>query len=51
MVIGLVIAGLAAVGGAGFFAGRFTGDQKPSDLWLIAALGLGIMLGGFIAKG
>jgi len=51
VVIGLVIAGAAIIGGGSFFAGRFLGDQKPSDLWLIAALGMGIILGGFISKG
>jgi len=36
--------------GIGYFTGRAQKTAKPSVLWLIAALALGIMLGGVVAN-
>jgi len=46
----LMVLGVVGAGTAGFLSGRFTGGQKPSDLWLLGAFALGVIFGGLIAK-
>jgi len=47
----LVTLGLAAAGiGGGYYLGRKTGGAKPSDMWLLAAFALGVVVSATLLK-